>query len=140
MVKIEWNEGLSVADELIDEQHKQLLEKLNDISTSIEKGEGIEIVNRTLDFMIDYTNFHFNTEEKRMIKEKYHRLEYHKGQHQEFVNTLNNLSDDFLEDGATDDLAESVNIFLFNWLIKHIQGVDGALGRYLKEKIERLPN
>lgn len=134
MVKIEWNERLSVGDKTIDDQHKQLLEKLNDISTSIEKGEGIEVVNRTLDFMIDYTNFHFNTEEKRMIKEKYPRLEYHKKQHQEFVNTLNNLSNDFLEDGATDHLAESVNIFLFNWLIKHIQGVDGAFGRYLIEK------
>ena len=91
-------------------------------------------VNRTLDFMIDYTNFHFTTEEKRMIKEKYPRLEYHKTQHQEFVNTLKHLSDDFLEDGATTSLAESVNVFLFNWLVKHIHGVDRAFGRYLKEK------
>jgi hemerythrin len=134
MVKIQWHEGLSVGDFLIDCQHKQLLEKLNDISSSIEKGEGIETVNRTLDFMIDYTNFHFNTEEERMIKENYPRLEYHKGQHQEFVTTLKHLSDDFLEEGATEDLAESVNMFLFNWLVKHIQGVDRAFGRYLKEK------
>jgi hemerythrin len=134
MVKIEWHKGLSVGDELIDDQHKMLLEKLNDLSTSVEKGEGIETVNRTLDFMIDYTYFHFNTEEKRMIKEKYPRLEYHKSQHLEFINTLKHLSDDFLEDGATADLAESVNIFLFNWLVKHIQGVDRAFGRYLKEK------
>ena len=91
MVKIEWNERLSVGDELIDGQHKQLLKKLNDLSKSIEKGEGIETVNRTLDFMIDYTNFHFNTEENRMKKEKYPELEYHRDQHQEFVNTLKNL-------------------------------------------------
>jgi hemerythrin len=134
MVKIEWTDGLATGVELIDNQHKLLLEKLNDISEAIEKEQGVQVITKTLDFMMDYTDFHFGTEEKRMLKTNYPRMEYHKTMHKEFVDTLKNMTLEFQEDGATQRLAESVNVFLFNWLVKHIRGVDGAFGRFLKEK------
>jgi hemerythrin len=134
MVKIEWNDGLATGVELVDEQHKMLLEKLNDISYAIENNQGIEIITKTLDFMIDYTDFHFGTEEKHMELTSYPRMAYHKSTHKEFVVTLKNMTTEFNEDGATQRLAESVNIFLFNWLVKHIKGVDGAFGRFLNEQ------
>ena len=134
MVRIEWNKGLATGIELVDEQHKMLLEKLNDISESIEKQQGVDVIIRTLDFMMDYTDFHFGTEEKHMEKTQYPRIEYHKKMHKEFVDNLKSMVLEFREDGATQRLAESVNIFLFNWLVTHIRGVDGAFGRYIKEK------
>ena len=133
MVKIEWTEGLATGVKLIDDQHKMLLEKLNDISEAIENQQGVEVITRTLDFMMDYTDFHFGTEEVHMEKSEYPRIEYHKKMHKEFVDTLKSMTTEFMEDGATQRLAESVNIFLFNWLVTHIKGVDGALGRYLEE-------
>jgi hemerythrin len=134
MVKIEWSDGLSVGVELVDNQHKELLSKMNDISHAIEHNHSAEAISKTLDFMMEYTDFHFGTEEKHMEVIRYPRIEYHKKMHEEFVDTLKRMTDDFLEDGATQELAESVNVFLFNWLVKHIKGVDGAFGNYLKEK------
>jgi hemerythrin-like metal-binding protein len=84
--------------------------------------------------MMDYTDFHFGTEEKHMETTQYPRIDYHRKMHKEFVDNLKNMVTDFREDGATQRLAESVNIFLFNWLVTHIKGVDGAFGKYLKEK------
>jgi len=133
MVKIEWNDGLATGIELVDKQHKMLLEKLNDISEAIENQMGVDVIIKTLDFMVDYTDFHFTDEEKHMIEHDYPRIEYHKKMHKEFVDTLNKMITEFKEDGATERLAESVNIYLFNWLVTHIKGVDGAYGRYLKE-------
>ena len=133
MVKIEWTPGLATGIELVDTQHKMLLEKLNDISEAIEKHQGTDVIIKTLDFMMDYTDFHFTDEEKHMKEHKYPRLDYHKKMHQEFVDTLNKMITEFKEDGATERLAESVNIYLFNWLVTHIKGVDGAYGKYLKE-------
>ena len=133
MVKIEWTPGLATGIELVDTQHKMLLEKLNDISEAIEKQQGTDVIIKTLDFMMDYTDFHFTDEEKHMKEHKYPRLDYHKKMHQEFVDTLNKMITEFKEDGATERLAESVNIYLFNWLVTHIKGVDGAYGKYLKE-------
>lgn len=134
MVKIEWNESLSTGIELVDEQHKMLLEKLNNISEAIENQQGVDVIIRTLDFMMDYTDFHFGTEENHMENNQYPRIEYHKRMHKEFVDSLKNMVTEFREDGATQRLAESVNIFLFNWLVTHIRGVDGAFGKYIKEK------
>jgi hemerythrin len=133
MVKIEWTPGLATGIELVDTQHKMLLEKLNDISEAIEKQQGTDVIIKTLDFMMDYTDFHFTDEEKHMKEHKYPRIDYHKKMHQEFVDTLNTMITEFKEDGATERLAESVNIYLFNWLVTHIKGVDGAYGKYLKE-------
>lgn len=66
MVKIEWTPGLATGIELVDTQHKMLLEKLNDISEAIEKRQGTDVIIKTLDFMMDYTDFHFTDEEKHM--------------------------------------------------------------------------
>ncbi|UCH38176.1 MAG: hemerythrin family protein, partial [Candidatus Bathyarchaeota archaeon] len=80
------------------------------------------------------TNFHFSTEEKHMNETKYPGLKSHQTQHEEFKATLRNLTVDFEEDGATRALAESVNTFLMNWLVKHIKAVDVQFGTFLREK------
>jgi hemerythrin len=134
MVKIEWSDGLSVGVKLVDDQHKELLSKMNAISHAIEHNHAVESITKTLDFMMEYTDYHFGTEEKHMEATKYPRIEYHKKMHVEFVDMIKKMTTDYFEDGATQELAESVNVFLFNWLVKHIKGVDGAFGKYLKEQ------
>ena len=92
MVNIEWNDGLSVGVELVDEQHKELLSKMNDISNAIEKNQGVESITKTLDFMMDYTDYHFGTEEKHMEATDYPRIEYHKKMHVEFVDMIKKMT------------------------------------------------
>ena len=82
----------------------------------------------------EYTDFHFTTEEKHMNETKYLGLEYHQTQHEEFKSTLQDLTIDVEEDGATRALAESVNTFLMNWLVTHIKTVDVQFGTFLMEK------
>ncbi len=60
MEKIEWNEDLAVGDEMIDEQHKMLISKLNDLSNALEAHNEGALVLKTLDFLLKYTDFHFN--------------------------------------------------------------------------------
>jgi hemerythrin len=88
----------------------------------------------TLDFMIDYTDFHFSTEEKHMMEQNYPGLEHQKQQHAEFKNHLKQLVEDFEEEGPTKALSTSINVFLLKWLIKHIKGVDLKFGEFLNEK------
>jgi hemerythrin len=84
--------------------------------------------------MIDYTDFHFSAEEKVMADQGYPELEDQQQQHAEFKATLDNILLDLREDGPTDELAKSINVFLLNWLINHIKGSDQKLGAYLNEK------
>lgn len=134
MAKIEWNDSLSVGVELIDEQHKMLIQKLKDLSDALKERKEYNKIIQTLDFMIDYTDFHFTAEENLMAKHDYPGLEDQKKQHEEFKQTLNHILEDFKEEGPTKSLATSINTFLLNWLIGHIKGTDVKIGKFFAEK------
>ena len=133
MEKIEWDESLSVGIETIDEQHKMLIKRLHDVSEAIEQNQGEGTIAKTLDFLVDYTDFHFSEEEKQMTKFNYPGLALQQTQHKEFKESLERLERDFEEDNATKELANHIRTFLFNWLIKHIKEVDLEFGKFVKE-------
>jgi len=132
--KIQWNDNLSINIPLIDDQHKLLIQRLDDVSSACEVLEGEGEIVRTLGFLLDYTDFHFSAEEKHMEENHFPGLEEQKHQHKEFVATLKNLVQDFEEEGSTRILAESINTFMINWLTTHIQGLDKQFGDFLEEK------
>jgi hemerythrin len=134
MAGIQWYDGLSVGIKMIDNQHKMMISKLNDMYIAVEENKGINLVMKTFHFLTEYTEFHFLTEEKHMKEQDYPGTDYHVEQHNEFKTTLNNLLDDFKEEGATANLAESINRLLVNWFIKHITSIDIEFGRYLQGK------
>jgi hemerythrin len=134
MTKVEWDDSLSVGIDLIDEQHRGLIGRINELSEAVENNLGQAEISKTLDYLIDYTDFHFTAEEGHMSDHDYSGLEEQVVQHGEFVKTLNNLVEDFEEDGATEPLSEAINTFLGNWLIGHIKDVDIRFGRFLEEK------
>jgi len=109
MKKIEWDDSLSIGVDLIDEQHKMLIQRLNDLSKAIEMTQGEGGIVQTLDFLIEYTDFHFSAEEKCMVEHKYPGLDHQKRQHEEFKTSLKNLVDDYEYEGVTRALTTSVN-------------------------------
>lgn len=139
MVIIEWDDSLSVGIHLIDEQHKMLIQRLQALVHAIATYQSVNEIVKTLDFLIEYTTFHFSTEEKHMKEMNYPEVEYHTTQHEEFKATLRDLTVDFEEEGATRALAESVNTFLMNWLVTHIKAVDLLFGTFVTQKGHSLP-
>jgi hemerythrin len=131
---LQWDESLSVGIELIDEQHKQWIERLNDVDAAIESHRDIHQIANTLEFLVDDTRLHFGTEERRMRENDYPELDDHKAIHEKLRGKLDNLVDDFREEGATDTLGEAICTLLFNWLSNHIKDVDQAFGTFVKEK------
>ncbi len=134
MAKIEWDNSLSIGVDIIDEQHKMLIQKLKDLSDAFQMGLEQNKMLKTIDFMIDYTDFHFCEEENLMAKHKYPGLEAQKKQHREFQETLSHILEDYQDEGPTKALATSINVFLLNWLINHIKGVDVQIGKFLSDK------
>lgn len=134
MPSLEWNDDLSVGIGLIDEQHKMLIERTNAIAEAVEMKRGLEKILQTLSFMIEYTEFHFSAEEKVMIDNDYPKLAEHQKLHEDFKARLNQMVEDFEEDGATPALSEEITTYLTNWLVNHIKGIDTELGKILREK------
>lgn len=132
MKAVEWTDDLSVGVEVIDEQHKMLIQHLNNLTNAIEQHHGPDKIGATLGFLIDYTECHFSSEEGYMATHGYPELGAHRVQHGQFKTTLSNLEEDFQEEGPTHDLADSIDTLLVNWLINHIRGVDVKFGDFLE--------
>ena len=133
MAQMEWNAGLSVGIALIDDQHKTWINKFNTISEAIELNQGPQRVAEALGFLTAYTKFHFDAEERFMAQYDYPEAASHKAKHEELKKTLATLEEEYLEDGATHILADSINQFVGNWLLNHIKEVDVQFGAFLNK-------
>jgi len=134
MQETRWEDRLSVGIELIDNQHKEWINHFNGVVEAVKSDRDARQIARTLDFLVDYTEVHFSTEEGHMAASNYPGLKDHKARHEEFKQTLNNLVQDFEEEGITHLLADSISTLLANWLVKHIETVDMQFGAFVKEK------
>ena len=68
-----------------------------------------------------------------MAAHGYPDFEAHRKLHDEFKNILSKMETEFIEDGPTPILAESIDTLLVNWLLKHIRVVDVQFGSFLKD-------
>jgi hemerythrin-like metal-binding protein len=65
----EFDESLVTGNEMIDSQHKELIAKINSLVESCEKDGGKVAAIKMLDYLAEYTEFHFNAEENNEAKE-----------------------------------------------------------------------
>jgi hemerythrin len=130
---LQWQDSLSIGIEPIDNQHKQWIQYYNDTREAVASQKNRTQISKTLGFLVDYTETHFSTEEKFMSGGSYPDLPDHRAKHDELRCALAGLVNDFEEEGITARLTESVNTFLGNWLIQHIQEVDVKFGAFVRE-------
>ena len=57
-----FDESLVTGNEMIDSQHKELISKINDLVKSCETSTGMVTAVKTLDYLSEYTDFHFSAE------------------------------------------------------------------------------
>ena len=73
-----FDDNLVTGNEMIDGQHKELIEKINKLLDSCENGNDKRVAITTLDYLADYTEFHFGEEEKLQESIGYPGIEAHK--------------------------------------------------------------
>jgi len=137
MDKIQWSEDLSFGIGLIDQQHKEWMKHYNGVVDAVSSQKGAAQVAKTLNYLLDYSEIHFLTEEKSMLENKYPYYEEHKEQHDKLCSTISSLVDEYREDGPTNILSDSIEVLLNNWLSKHIMEIDKIFIKFVREnKIE----
>ena len=133
---IEWNPELATWFVEIDNQHKELFKRVNDLLDAMRVGKGRDEVGKVLKFLEDYTVYHFGNEENYMKKYSYPDYEGHKDQHTSLINDIKKMKVQFEKEGATSLMVIDIQQELGDWLMVHIGQVDKALGKFLKEKIK----
>ena len=89
---------------------------------------------QTLDFLMDYTEFHFKDEEKLQEEHQYPLLQAHKDQHAKFVQAVEDLRNMLEEEeGPTEAFVEAVKKNVVEWLLNHIQIWDKQVAAYVQE-------
>ena len=77
-MRAEFDESLVTGNEMIDTQHKELIDKINKLLDSCETSKEKVVAVKTLDYLADYTEFHFGEEEKLQESINYPAIAEHK--------------------------------------------------------------
>jgi hemerythrin len=126
---IKWNDTYSVQIKEIDDQHKKLIQMINDLHNAMSEGRGKLIVAQILDDLIDYTKTHFKTEEVMMEKCSYPSFRTHKEAHDILTQKVLDIQSRF-QTGQVVVTIEVMN-FLKDWLTQHILEMDKLYIPYL---------
>lgn len=117
---MEWNETYNIGIDVIDNQHRQILDYINALEQVKNTGQHDKI-KEVLEDLIDYTQSHFSFEENLLEQVSYQYLPSHRGIHDLFVKRLNDYRLKF-EKGES--IEKDLYRLLSKWLINHIQHDD----------------
>ncbi|MDP4153094.1 MAG: bacteriohemerythrin [Bacillota bacterium] len=127
-----WTNDLAVGVDLIDEEHKALFEKANELYEAGKNRRAMEFISEMFDFLDEYTKKHFNDEEKFMLEINYPEYDLQKKLHSEFIGKLSELKAEFARSGGNIALIIEANQLVLNWLTKHISFQDKKIGQYVR--------
>ncbi len=130
MVRIQWKDRYNIAYKDIDEQHRRLLDILNELGELQGAQVDPERVAQAFRSLCDYALTHFATEERYLTAAEYPDLEAHKAEHAQFIHDLLSL-DQSLEPGDP-ALAQAAYAFVKDWYLEHIIRSDQAYAPHLK--------
>lgn len=131
---LEWKPELATGFAEIDNQHKELFKRVNDLLNAMKVGKGKDEVGKILKFLEDYTVYHFGNEENYMKKHSYPEYEGHKAQHDSLINDIKKMKEQFQKEGASSMMAIDIQKELGDWLMVHIGQIDKELGKFLNGK------
>lgn len=132
---IQWSEAMSVGHDLIDEDHKNLVRMINRLFGAVMAEQPHAVVNRVLNDLVDYTVYHFKREEVLMERYAYPDAPAHCKAHRDLIGMVESCRAKFVS-GEAVQLADEIEEFLRDWLVRHILYVDKALADFLSGRGE----
>lgn len=132
MPLLQWNDELSIGIHSVDEQHKQLVNMINNLNDALAEGKGNDVLNNIFSELTDYTVKHFGYEEEMFAQYGYIEADNHKHEHEALITQVKRLQEkmnagDFM-------ISLEVMMFLKEWLINHILKTDKAYAPFLISK------
>lgn len=130
---IEWRESLAIGVTEIDNQHKELLSRFDQLLKACENGKGMDELKELIVFLDEYVVRHFSDEEAIQRLRSYPGYEDHRKEHLNFIERIKHLKEEMEREGVAVHHVMEANNMLLKWLIHHISTVDVALGKFLKD-------
>ena len=129
---ISWTDELSVGIGIIDDQHKGLVDLINELNAAMRQRRSDAVLVGVLERLKQYTVKHFATEEEFFDKFGYSDAATHKKAHRDLVEKVLAFEAE-LKSGRAKVTMEIMR-FLKDWLVGHIMGTDKRYGPFLNSK------
>ncbi|WP_323002391.1 bacteriohemerythrin [Denitromonas sp.] len=131
---VAWNDSLKTDIDVVDQQHRGLVELVNATAGKLADTPELSAdeVRLLLGYLTDYAQVHFSTEEALMALcgLEARQTDHHHESHARFLAQVSDMAEALGEDGVLD--AQRLLMFLGDWLIDHIQGEDQTIARSLR--------
>lgn len=128
----EWTESMSVGVDLIDSDHKALIDLINLLHESISGERSTQSLQDVFDRLIAYTEIHFAREEKVMQACGFPGLTPHQDEHAEFTERVYEIRTK-LQAGDDSPISDELLVYLKRWLNAHILIQDMAYKPYASD-------
>ncbi len=113
----------------IDTEHQIQVELMIALEDSLKQQHDMLKTNEVLNYLVAYTDAHFNSERLLMRLHAYPHYEAHEEEHSYYLEQLQTMRQK-LQTGEIKFTIELLNK-LRHWLIEHIRTTDRAFGQYL---------
>lgn len=117
---LEWTADLDTGIEVIDAQHKRIVDYINELDYAHTIGSK-DVAKHTIEGLLDYTITHFEFEEELQERAQYQFVKAHKRVHEIFMKRVATFKKR-MEEG--EDISAELLSMLKVWLVSHIKGDD----------------
>ena len=132
MPLIEWDERHALNIKEIDDHHKKLVDMINELYDAHNEGKLIKTMIDIIRRLVEYTEYHFSTEENYFDRFNYPETIEHKQEHKEFREKVLDFERNFKNGEIL--LSTEILRYLKEWLVTHLEGTDKKYVPFLIEK------
>jgi len=125
---IEWNDKLSVGNDVIDDDHKHLIKLINAYEMAVSKGN-LKLLGPAFESLEKYANEHFEREEKLMSAVFFPHRRDHREKHKKLLKLVHEKHQEV--ETSEDIDVSSLSAFLRSWLIDHVLKEDMQFKPYV---------
>ncbi len=135
---IEWDDRFKIGHEIIDMEHKGLMDQFTRLYKLMRDGRGHEYYSDMLKFLDEYVQNHFEHEEHLLKEIGYDKLRGHQILHKNFTDKVKEIV--HAHDGNPVDNLEliRINLFIKKWLVHHILVEDRKIGDFLEAQLREV--
>lgn len=126
-----WDDSLTMGDVHIDEDHRKLLDLINELYRDLKSTEGTGLTEDIYQRLKSHCDIHFQQEESYMVKVGYPDLEEHKQEHAAFMEKVHIFHEEF-KAGHKKRGLELISM-LGSWWNSHIGGADRKLADFINK-------
>ena len=130
MAFMQWDDSFSVNVKEIDQQHQKLVGMINEFYEHVGKDTG-QAFRALLNSLVDYTQYHFSTEEKYFKKFSYPDVSNHTEEHRKFTEKVLDVKNRLNQGRLVISL--EITSFLKEWLTHHIKVRDKAYSKFFND-------